>query len=112
MTGHYDLTEKDKENLKQFSNTLSEFASLKSGETVDWEFNPKDIQQVTDTYGRQKIQFRIYDPDLDHEFKWNAPKAAAKQVLTLLQQGKNFLRVHREGSSQQDTRYSVEEIKS
>jgi len=111
MTGHYESTAEDLQKIKQFSNTINEYTTLKAGETVDWEFNLKSIAQVTDNYGKQRVQFKVYDPDADCEFKWNATKTAARSVLKFLEQGKNFLRVKREGSGQSDTKYFVEEIK-
>ena len=113
MSSHFNtkLSEEQKQKLKEFNNALNPFAYLKDGDAVDWQFDPSHMEEVEDEkYGTKRIEFKCYDPDIEHEFKWQAPYGAARQVASLMQRGIYFLHIERKGSDK-DTRYTVEEAK-
>lgn len=99
------------EKIKKFNNALNTKAWLTDGQTVEWHFDPDHIEEVhDDKYDSDKIQFKCYDPELDHEFTWDAPYGAGRQVVAMFAKGHFFLRVHRSGASK-DTKYEVTEAK-
>jgi hypothetical protein len=113
-TEHFEtkLTPEQQEKLKEFNNTLNPFAWLQDGDAVDWNFDPTYMTEVEDEkYGSKRIEFKCYDPVTDHEFKWQAPFGAARQVVSLMQRRVYFLHIERKGADK-DTRYTVTEVKA
>jgi hypothetical protein len=107
---HYESSQDDLEKLKNFKQGLNKYASLRDGDQVEWEFNPKTVAEVTNNFGQEKVQFDVYDPVIDHEFIWQTSYSAGREVMKLMEQGKYFLRIKRTGSGTKDTKYTVEEI--
>ena len=111
---HFDtnLSREQIAKLKEFNNTLNPFAYLKDGDSVNWHFDAGHMEEVTDErYGAKRIEFKCYDPETDHEFKWQAPYGAARQVVAMLNKGVYFLHIERKGADK-ETRYRVEEVKA
>ena len=105
------LTPEEVQKLKDLGTAFSDYTSLKDGDVVEWEIDPRSVKEVKDNFGNDKVQFKVYDPKVEKEFTWTATYAAAGMVSKLLGEGKYFLRLSRSGSTQKDTRYTVEEIK-
>jgi hypothetical protein len=105
------LTPEQLDKLKQFNDTLNPYAYLKDGDVVEWHFDPSYVQQVhDDRFDSDRIEFKCYDPALDHEFKWPAPKGAARQVVALMKRGVYFIHIERHGADIK-TRYTIQEVK-
>ena len=109
---HYESTKEDLEQLKAFSNSLNKYARLEPGESKEWYFNPKTVRPIENKFDKNKprVEFDVYDPVLNHETTWQTSKAVGQKIMSLMQEGKNFLKITRFGEKL-DTRYSVEEVK-
>jgi Asp-tRNA(Asn)/Glu-tRNA(Gln) amidotransferase B subunit len=104
------LSQEQLNKLKEYNDTLSPYAYLKDGDVVEWHFDPSYIEKVhDDRYDNDRIEFKCYDPKLDHEFKWPASMGAARQVVALLKKGVYFMHIERHGADIK-TRYTVQEV--
>jgi hypothetical protein len=108
---HFDAATKEAlDNIKKFNNSLNPYANLKAGETKDWYFDPNSIEEITSNkFNQPRIRFKIYDPDMDAEFIWDASMGAARQVIAAMSEQQFFLKVSRQGDGK-ETRYSVTPI--
>ena len=111
MTSHYESTAEDLAKLKEFSNALNPYASLSSGESKAWYFDPKKVRKVENRFDKDKprVEFTIFDPDKNLETTWQTSRATSQKIMKLMQEGKLFLKITRNGDGL-DTRYSVEEV--
>lgn len=100
-------TDEELKQLQKFDNALNPYANLKSGDAKDWEFNAAAVEEITDNFGKDKMQFKVYDPEMDAEFLWQVSHKWARMVTPYLLKGKTFLHVERHGESQTETEYRV-----
>ena len=101
------ISKENLQKLKEQRNMLNQYISLKNGESVDLEFDPNRVENITNKFGQERTRFYVYDPEFDGEFIWDAPRSAARQITDMmLQQGTKFFHIERHGEAK-ETRYIV-----
>jgi hypothetical protein len=111
LKSHFNtkISPEQAKQLKQYNNMLNPYANLKDGDAIDWEFDPAGVEEIPDHFNKDKtkMQFKVYDPNLDSEFIWQVSKKWAALVTPFLTQGKTFLHIERHGSTVNNTEYRV-----
>jgi hypothetical protein len=81
---------------------------LDPDESIVLLFNPEKIKHVEGKFG-PRISYSVIDPNYSDkgEKKFEAGKLTSKKIDSYLSQGKNLLKITREGSGR-DTSYNVE----
>jgi hypothetical protein len=86
----------------------SKYIKLEGDETTVLLFDPEKIKHVETKFG-PRISYSVIDPNYSDkgEKRFEAGKLTSKKIDSYLSQGKNLLKITREGSGR-DTSYNVE----
>ena len=108
------LTSQQKEGLQVLLGEIAKgknsgnFLKMKAGDKKVLQFDPDKIEKTTnEKFGGQRIKFGVFDVNESKDMSWETSLSNGEQVIKFILEGFSLLKIERQGSAINDTKYFI-----